>query len=100
MSDITMQKDSPLMVNCGAHGKRIAAVVCGHLLRAQDRVVGFVENSSDPSDLQAWCDACEDRFLSEQALTPAFETFNDRAIVCVVCYQNLKAKHSRRPQDE
>ena len=59
MTDSTIEDDSPLMVDCGVHGKRIAAVVCRHMLNAHEEVVGFVENSADPNDLQAWCDKCE-----------------------------------------
>ena len=56
--------------------------------------VGFIENSSDPNDLQAWCEGCEEMFLAEGDKTVAFEAFNDRAIVCSICYDELKAKHS------
>lgn len=97
MAEGKTQDDSPLMVDCGPHGKRVAAVVCRHMIDARDRVVGFVENSSDPNDLQAWCDACEAMFVREQELTPAFKAFNDMAIVCAVCYQELKTRHSRLP---
>jgi hypothetical protein len=88
-----MSDNEPLYVDCGPHGKRVAAVVCRHMLE-EDESVGFVENSSDPNDLQAWCDRCEEVFLSEGDKTAAFEAFNDRAIVCVVCYGDLKARHS------
>jgi hypothetical protein len=57
--------------------------------------VGFVENTSDPHDLQAWCDECEAYFTREGALTEAFKRFNDFAVVCVACYSELKARHSR-----
>jgi len=90
-----MNDNQPLIIDCESHSKRIAAVVCGHMIQVKDRVVGFVENNSDPSDLQAWCDQCEVMFLSEGDKTDAFEAFNDRAIVCNVCYADLKAKHSR-----
>ena len=85
----------PLYVDCGPHGKRVAAVVCCHMIEVT-RAVGFIENSSDPIDLQAWCERCEEMFLAEGDKTKAFEAFNDRAIVCCVCYGELKAKHSRR----
>src|SRR5579859_4367265 len=55
-------------VDCGTHGTHPGAVVCRHLVEAKDRVVGFVENSSEPDDLQAWCDACEAMF---ERRTPA-----------------------------
>jgi hypothetical protein len=57
--------------------------------------VGFVESSSDPNDLQAWCEDCEEMFLHEDDKTEAFCEFNNRQIVCVVCYLDLKSRHSR-----
>ena len=47
------------------------------------------------ADLQAWCDECEAYFTREGALTEAFKRFNDFAVVCVACYSELKARHSR-----
>src|SRR5262245_25399737 len=90
-----MADDEPLYVDCGSHGKRVATVVCCHMIQAA-RAVGFVENSSEPNDLQAWCERCEAMFLAEGDKTRAFAAFNDRTIVCCVCYGALKAKHSRR----
>jgi hypothetical protein len=84
-----------ITVACDTHGVRTAAVVCGHHLQATDRVLGFVENSSDPDDLQAWCDACEQFFLHEGGLTAAFERFNDRKIVCVACYEAIRLRHTQ-----
>jgi hypothetical protein len=72
----------------------MAAVVCGHMID-QRECVGFVENSSDPNDLQAWCEKCEEMYLAEGKKTEAFEAFNNRAIVCSVCYLALRDKHSR-----
>jgi hypothetical protein len=45
-------------------------------------VAGFVENSSDPDDLQAWCAACEELFIREGEMTEAFRAFNDMKVVC------------------
>jgi len=81
-------------VKCGTHGERVAAIVCRHMLNSKDKAVGFVENSSDPSDLQAWCDECEAFFVQEDALTEAFKAFNDSAVVCDFCYASLKERHS------
>jgi hypothetical protein len=64
------------------------------MLDARDKIVGFVENSSDPNDLQAWCAECEEMFLLEQDKTPAFCEFNRMTIVCDLCYESLKEKHS------
>jgi hypothetical protein len=84
----------PLSVEC-KHGTLTATVVCRHHVTALDRAVGFVENSSDPHDLQAWCEECEGYFAREGELTEAFKRFNDFAVVCVACYSELKARHSR-----
>lgn len=65
------------------------------MLTAKDRCVGFVENSSDPDDLQAWCDDCEKLFLEEGEMTRRFETFNGMSVVCDTCYLGLRERHSR-----
>jgi hypothetical protein len=57
--------------------------------------VGWVENSSDPDDLQAWCHACERMFLQEDGHTDAFVQFCSFGVVCRDCYYELKAKHDR-----
>ena len=83
------------LTKCGTHGNRTAAVVCRHHVNARDRVVGFVENSSDPDDLQAWCGACESLFLEEDGMTDAFREFNDFAVVCDFCYDQIKTRNSK-----
>jgi hypothetical protein len=83
----------PVMISCSSHGERLAAIVCRHHLDVHDRPVGFVENSDDPEDLQAWCDDCEALFLGEQGHTEAFLQFNNFAVVCVECYVRLRARH-------
>jgi len=89
-----MSNHGSIYVTCERHGRSVAAVVCCHMIES-DEAVGFVENSSDPDDLQAWCELCEEMFLAEGDKTPAFEEFNDRAIICRECYRTLKSKHSR-----
>jgi hypothetical protein len=83
-----------MMVNCGSHGERISAVVCEHLLKSETAPVGFVENSSDPLDLQAWCYKCEAKFDQEGGMTESFRQFNGMSIVCVVCYGEAKYRHA------
>jgi hypothetical protein len=90
-----MSDNEPLYIDCGSHGKRVATVVCCHMIEST-APVGFIENNSDPNDLQAWCEKCEKMFLKEGDKTAAFEAFNNRAIVCCDCYKNLKAQHSGR----
>ncbi|MBK7395262.1 MAG: hypothetical protein IPJ34_02895 [Myxococcales bacterium] len=84
-----------MIIKCGTHGGRTAAVVCGHMLPAKDHAVGFVENSSEPDDLQAWCDACERLFLREGEMTDEFKEFNQMTVVCDDCYAELRARHSK-----
>jgi hypothetical protein len=90
-----MPKRKSSYVKCEQHGKQVAAVVCGHMIDAADPI-GFVENSSDPEDLQAWCEKCEQFFLTEGEMTEAFVAFNDFAVVCGDCYQAFKEHHSRQ----
>jgi hypothetical protein len=77
------------LIDCPHHGKRAAAVICGHMI-ASKRIVGFVEH--DP--LQAWCDDCEAMYRADGEKTPAFVAFNDRRVVCAKCYAEYKARHT------
>jgi hypothetical protein len=86
----------PLTINCKTHGENcISAVVCGHMVESKPLAVGFVENSDDPNDLQAWCEGCEEMFQREGDKTEAFLEFNRMTIVCTNCYAELRAMHSR-----
>jgi len=90
-----MSDTEPMMVDCGVHGERVATVVCRHMLGgSQAAPLGFIENSSDPDDLQAWCYLCEEKFEQEGGMTEAFRKFNDMAIVCVSCYVDAKSRHA------
>ncbi len=88
-----MSHDELPSIDCGMHSKRATAVVCCHMIKASHSV-GFIENSSDPDDLQAWCERCEEMFLAEGDKTEAFLAFNNMAIVCCTCYKDLKQQHS------
>jgi len=89
-----MSDEHPMTIECPPHGTRVSAVVCRHLLSKTGVPAGFIENSDDPDDLQAWCGDCEAMFLREGDKTDAFMAFNDFAIVCVVCYAESKSRHS------
>jgi hypothetical protein len=89
-----MRDDEPLMTECDCHGRRVAAAVCGHLVHNRRQPLGFIENSSDPNDLQGWCYACEYVFLQEEDKTEAFREFCNHAVVCSACYEEIKAFHS------
>jgi len=89
-----MPESDRLILKCGTHGERVPTVVCCHLLQVRDEVLGFVENSAQPDDLQAWCMRCEAMFLAEDGLTEAFKRFNDFKIVCDFCYADIRSRHS------
>ena len=72
-------EDGGLEIDC-AHGKGIASIVCCHLVNSVDSV-GFIENSSDPDDLQAWCYGCEFLFQQEGEITEKFKEFNSAKVV-------------------
>jgi hypothetical protein len=84
----------PMLINCGLHGQRTSAVVCKHLLASAPAPAGFIENSDEPNDLQAWCARCEEKFEQEGEMTEEFRAFNGMAVVCVVCYGEAKSRHS------
>jgi hypothetical protein len=88
-----MNKPNPLMLNCALHGECTSAVVCKHMLRNEPAPSGFIENSSDPNDRQAWCHLCEEKFEQEGGMTDAFKKFNDMALVCIDCYMDAKVRH-------
>lgn len=89
-----MSRHKRLLLDCGSHGKRIATVVCKHLLGSDSPVAGFVENSDDPDDLQAWCHACEAKFQEEGKMSKAFREFTGMSLVCDNCYADAKVRHS------
>ncbi len=88
-----MDENAPLMITCGLHGERISAVICQHMITVERVPTGFIENSKDPNNLQAWCHRCEEKFQQERGLTDAFAEFNDMVIVCDACYAELKIRH-------
>lgn len=90
----SMNPQSASTVNCETHGPSHAAVVCQHLIGEADWPKGFIENSADPSDLQGWCFACEEKYLAEGDLTEAFRQFNAFKVVCAACYADIKTRHS------
>ena len=88
-----MSDEDPIYVDCEKHGRGIAAVVCRHLCTRDADPSGFIENSSEPGDLQAWCYQCENMFEKEGEMTEAFRKFNDMALVCEACYAEIRARH-------
>ncbi|HEU6456092.1 MAG TPA: hypothetical protein VN201_11545 [Roseateles sp.] len=80
-------------IACPRHGPTRSAAVCGHLTQNRGPALGFVENSDDPLDRQAWCYACEMVYQQEQDMTARFRAFVCHAEVCSACYDEIKAHH-------
>lgn len=89
------EDDDDRTVECETHGTRTCTIVCCHLLRPTDLILGFVEDM-DPEDPLAWCNECEKRYAREQEWTEAFRRFADLKVVCDACYAQLKELHSER----
>lgn len=85
---------APRHVDCASHGRCPGALVCVHLLEAQEKVVGFIENGSQPNHLQAWCHECEEQFELEGGSTRAFQELCDIRVVCELCYRTMKERQS------
>ena len=88
------QDNSPLEIDCDKHGHSVAAAICGHLVQNFGPPLGFIENNPDPEDLQGWCYACELMFMEEEDRTEKFQKFCQHSIVCVKCYEEIKAHHN------
>jgi hypothetical protein len=88
-----MASDEEFSIDCEVHGRGLSAIVCRHLISDSGIPLGFVENSSVPGNLQAWCQKCEKLFLKETALTENFLKFSDLACVCEKCYAEISKKH-------
>lgn len=89
-------KSDELSMDCETHGKVFTATVCCHLVKNNGAPLGFVENSSEPRDLQAWCYACEHMFLLEEDMTDRFRKFCDFSVVCEQCYASIKDQHESK----
>jgi hypothetical protein len=87
--------DAPLFIDCSSHQRQRAAVLCQHLASPTAASLGFVENSTDPDDLQAWCSACEALFSAEGGMTPAFQEHHGMCVVCVHCYESARRANAR-----
>lgn len=88
-------EQAPLRINCDIHGRsRVSATVCGHLVNNNGQRLGFIENSSESYDRQAWCYACEFVFRTQQDRTDLFTRFCNYAIVCSDCYENIRLAHA------
>ncbi|MFG6486444.1 hypothetical protein ACG04R_07180 [Roseateles sp. BYS78W] len=82
-----------LEIDCPRHGRSQSAAVCGHVVRNEGPALGFVENSAAPDDKQGWCYACELVYLQEQDKSARFRAFVHHSMVCVSCYDEIKAHH-------
>lgn len=91
-----MSKPPPSLIDCPEHARQPAAVLCQHLLDRSAGALGFVENSAEPTDRQAWCGRCEELFVAEGGMTDAFRRFHGMKVVCARCYEGARRAHTLR----
>ena len=81
-------------VECGTHGTRPAAFVCGHLVEVfpDASQVGFWRSVDDGGvDACGWCDACEQRRVDDGGdWTPEHEKQMNVAMCCLSCLERLQ----------
>ena len=92
-ADGCVVSEAPVTIDCKIHGTTVGCVVCCHLVETEGRRIGFVENSDDPNDLQAWSQDCERVYLEERDQTPRFLDFCNAKMVCTGCYATYKERH-------
>jgi hypothetical protein len=86
-------------VECGAHGRSDAAFVCKHLVAAKGGpMLGFHQAKVDPrnrewSDLNGWCDQCEQVYLAQGEWNGVSEGFAGVTLICSRCFFDMKARH-------
>jgi hypothetical protein len=87
--------ENPVFINCEDHGRRVGGVICCHVHGENSPDRQFLENRSDPDDLQGWCDLCEQKFRDEGGMTPTFLEFNDAKLVCDIHYRMFRDRLPR-----
>ena len=84
-------------INCAEHGKQAVAVVCHHTFESMhdNRRRGLHWTVFDDGDVEAFCDECAayldaiDGDPTEQELK-----FLDAKVVCIRCFEGIKALNS------
>jgi len=92
------ESDKLVHINCHTHGRRPGALICQHILRDNAPGREFFETSSDPDDLQGWCDLCEAKFQEEGDLTAAFVDFCGAKMICDEHYKLFRSRLPRYSQ--
>lgn len=84
-----------MSIECIKHETSDSSIICGHLLNNKGNTLGFVENSVEKGNFQAWCFDCESLFLKEVDKTEKFLKFNNMTVVCEACYLDIKKHHEQ-----
>ena len=81
-------------VDCGEHGARPVAFICGHALKAavEKRPQPFFWTDADADEPCGWCDACHARYEAAGGdwVGEAEEKF-DAQVICVNCFRDIIA---------
>lgn len=81
------------LITCKRHGRSKQTAVCQHLiLSLKDGVArGFFFTDEEEDEPQAWCEACEARYVAAgNAWTPAVQEYVDAHELCLHCFRELR----------
>ncbi|MGZ3416508.1 MAG: DUF6882 domain-containing protein [Polyangiales bacterium] len=87
--------DPTVSLDCGEHGKSIAAFMCTHL--ANGIACGYHASDDDPSDRwpDAWCDFCERNRTRDEK---TWEEAADIQLLCTGCHERARHRNERPPE--
>ena len=87
------------LLQCDTHGLQAFSIVCKHLSTKSENF-GFHEVEVGANRPEAWCDACNERWQLQNNTETDREMWEDACdfkIVCVFCYDAIKAKNELAP---
>ncbi len=79
-------------VDCGEHGMRAPAFICGHALRAAEARTPrpFYWTDAEADEPCGWCEDCHRRYLAEgEEWIGAAEANLDLQVICVDCFREI-----------
>ena len=91
---------SERLVDCGEHGMRGPAFICGHAFEAAAarRPQPFYWTDLDEPDPCGWCEACHARYLAAgEEWTEEAEAGLDLRLVCIDCFRAIVELNGTRP---
>ncbi len=82
------------LITCATHGRSKQTAVCVHVAQSlADGVArGFYFTDEEDDEPQAWCEACERRFVAAGSVwTPEVLAYVDAQALCLHCFRDARA---------